>query len=425
MFFTSHTMGKFKIFSILAGVWSLFLWSCQSGPQKPTLQIAHNWGGPEKEAFEEILKDFEDNNPAFKIQIRNIASSEYDPWILNQYAAGVAPDVFVSRSPGLIRELANADRLDDISDLWKNWADKKWFGAQWKALVEVNSKVMGLPFKTSAKGLVWYSPEKLKALGFENPPVTWKEFEAMMAKAAEQKIYPMLVGGKDGWPLTDWFEHLFIRLNSGEAFNKLAKQDLSWDSPEVKKTFESFKDLIEKAFPQDPLAVGFVEAVQARIDGAGLFQFQGGWVNLMTRDYNPSMTAGVDYDFFVLPAKTQNAPSSVILGGDFILASKGSRQKAGVDALFEYLASAEAQSTWVKQGGYIATNATLSLDLYPDTLARKEARLIREADELYFDLDDQYPAGFRRVFWESLQSFVREKDVAKTASRLKSESESK
>lgn len=401
------------IFAIIFG-----LSACQRAQDnRQKITVAHNWGGPEREAFDSILKEFEKQNSEIRIEVRSIASGEYGPWLLNQFAAGVAPDVFVTASPGLMNQLAKAGKLQSISSEWQSWKDQKWYSSRWEELVSFNSQVYALPFKTSAKGLIWYSPKRFQELGF-NVPKTYEEFLKLIEEARKKNIQPLSIGARDAWPLTDWFEQLLLRFSGTSSFRALAANEISWASPEVVKAFEEYTKLMNLAFPKDALSVGFVEAVHGLWDQKALMQLQGGWVNLMTKDYDASMQPEKDYDFFQLPGRARGEPPALIVGGDFVMASASAADSSRVKALLSYLASPDSQSQWVERGGYVAPNQMVPLEKYPDVLGRKEASLVREADNLVFDLDDQFSAELQRKFFEELQEFYSHKDPKRITQSL-------
>ena len=54
-------------------------------------------------------------------------------------------------------------------------------------------------------------------------PATWEEFTAAMDKAKAGGLAPLAVGGKDGWPLTQWTDPVILRVAGAEKFNQLAR----------------------------------------------------------------------------------------------------------------------------------------------------------------------------------------------------------
>ena len=65
-------------------------------------------------------------------------------------------------------------------------------------------------------------------------------------------------------------------------------------------------------------------------------------------------------------------------------------------ALMRYLASEEAQTAWVAQGGSLSVDSTV-VD-YPDDVTRKAAALLSSADRFRFDGSDLMPAPMANAF---------------------------
>lgn len=378
--------------------------------EQNVISVAIQWGGPEKEAFEEVLDGFRKKHPEMKLQVRALASEEYNAWVVNQFAAGEPPDVFVTSAPGLMRDLAKRGQLAELSSLWSDFLKDGWFSESISSLSSVDKKYFGVPFKVAVKGLIWYQVKTLASAGGKLP-ASWEGLRKVLEEAKRKNILPFVVGGKDGWPLSEWFEQILIRAGDDDVFNGLWQGKIAFDHPAVKRTLTVWKELIENYYPEDPLAIGFVEAMHKRVDGEALFQLQGGWMNLMTKDYKPELVPEKDYSFFLLPPLQIPWDMTVIIGGDFILASKKSESKTGVMELLRYLGSPEAQSAWAKKGGFVASNLLVDESVYPDGNALKEARTLKQAKVVLFDLDDMMGPKLQRIFWETCQEFVRTKDV--------------
>ena len=79
-------------------------------------------------------------------------------------------------------------------------------------------------------------------------------------------------------------------------------------------------------------------------------------------------------------------PDAQFVSGDLFVGAAESKNKPAL-ALLEFLGSAEAQEIWAKRGGYIAPNAKVSPDVYPDENDRKAAELWPKSADV--------PAGYR------------------------------
>ena len=84
-----------------------------------------------------------------------------------------------------------------------------------------------------------------------------------------------------------------------------------------------------------------------------------------------------------------------------------------------YLASARAQETWIKLGGFTSVNRSVSADTYPDPVARTVAEELTEADISRFSAGDMMPASLQRAWWAAMLDLVKDpRDVDSILERL-------
>jgi alpha-glucoside transport system substrate-binding protein len=80
------------------------------------------------------------------------------------------------------------------------------------------------------------------------------------------------------------------------------------------------------------------------------------------------------------------------------------RDTPGGRELLRYLVSAEAQTIWVREGGALSANLTVTD--YPDRLAREGARLLASARIFRFDASDSMPEGMNEAFWQAVLDYA-------------------
>jgi alpha-glucoside transport system substrate-binding protein len=67
-----------------------------------------------------------------------------------------------------------------------------------------------------------------------------------------------------------------------------------------------------------------------------------------------------------------------------------------------FLASARAQEAWIKLGGFTSVNRSVSLDTYPDPVARRMAEELIGADVSRFSAGDMMPSDLQRAWWGAM-----------------------
>ena len=107
-------------------------------------------------------------------------------------------------------------------------------------------------------------------------------------------VTPFAFGDKDGWPAMGTFDILNMRINGFDFHMSLMGGDEAWDSNEVKKVFETWKDLLPY-HQEDPLGRTWQETATSLAKGeAGMMMF-----GTFIGDAIPD--AVDDLDFFIYP----------------------------------------------------------------------------------------------------------------------------
>ena len=225
------------------------------GEASGEIRVVSNWTGSEGEAFQAVIDAFQQKNPNVTVKVEQVPFDQTQALLTQQFAAGSPPDVAVAL-PGIIRTFADQDLLLNLDSQWDAWIKD---GAYTDALRQIASgpdgKAYAVYFKGNVNALVWYSPKQLEQLGI-GVPATWAEFTAAMDKAKAEGVAPLAVGGKDGWPLTQWTDPVILRVAGAEAFNDLARGEIGWDDPRIVKSFQVLGELIGEYFPPQALGPG-------------------------------------------------------------------------------------------------------------------------------------------------------------------------
>jgi ABC-type glycerol-3-phosphate transport system substrate-binding protein len=379
------------------------------------LTVVSNWTGSEGEAFQAVIEGFKQDAPGVRVEINQVPFDQTQAQLAQQFAAGSPPDVAVAL-PGIVRQFSGQGLLLNLDDLWDEWlSDGSYTQAVRDIAQGADDHTDAILFKGNVNALIWYTPAQLKQLGI-GVPKTWDEFTAALDKVKADGIQPFAVGGKDGWPLTQWTDPLILRVAGADAFNQLARGEIGWDDPRIVKSFEVFADMITNYWPDDALSTSFVDATCARVDGKAAFQNQGAFINLVAPgECKKSLKPGKDFTFFEMPKYDESAPDARFVSGDLFMGAKDSDNPDAAVALLRYLGSAEAQEIWAGRGGFVAPNAKVPDSVYPNVNDRKAAALWPKAADTAagYDLDDWIGGEIQTKYKEALEQFVREPDVSR------------
>ncbi|AJT63369.3 hypothetical protein T261_1684 [Streptomyces lydicus] len=390
-----------------------------------TLTVAGVWTGVEQKNFKQVLNAFTEKtgaNVTFASTGDNVSTV-----VGSQIEGGNAPDVVMVPQVGVLQQFAKKGWLVPLSKEVGDEATKN-FAQVWKDYGTVGKTYYGLYFKASHKSTVWYSPEAFDQAGVK-PAKTYQDLLKSGRTLSDAGVPAFAVAGEAGWPLTDWFENIYLSQAGGEKYDKLAAHKIPWTDPSVVKALTT----LGKLFGDKNLVAGggsgalrtdFPESVQ-QVFGPkpeAAMVYEGDFVGALVKD-ELNKEVGTDAKFFPFPS-VDGGKAPVVSGGDAAVVLKAGKNTKAAMELVKFLASPEAASVWAKAGGYISPNKKVPAGDYQDQVTRKAATSLTGAgDSVRFDMSDQAPAAFGGTQgageWKLLQDFLRDpSDPKGTAEKL-------
>lgn len=408
-------MRRFRLglaLAALASIVVLALAACGGGDDEGgggegsgTVTVLSLWGGSEKEAFDKVLAKFTADTG---IKTQYETARDFLPVIRSRLAAGNPPSMAIVPRPGIVAELAADGSLISLSDLGMDAdAVNENYSAAWTDLTTIDDEVYGIVAKANSKSTIWYDPSRLN----EEPPTDWEGLLALTKKLKDAGKTPWAVGAGDGWPLTDWFESIYLYQAGPDNYEKLFSGDLPFNDQTVKDALtEMFKVLSEENLPggvEGALGTPFVDSI-GQVFGknpkAELY-YEGGFVGgIATGQVNTALKPGTDIDFFPFPEINPEHGTPLLGAGDTAVAFENNDD---VKALMEFLASEEAGTEWVSTGAIVSPNKAVALSAYPNDLVRKEAEQVQNAEVFKFDGSDLLPGALGTEWPSVLQGVMK------------------
>lgn len=248
---------------------------------------------------EEFTKQFP--NVTFDIKEDQFANMmENSPRILSE---DNAPDLI--RLPSLTDLVANS-LLKNLDGYFTEFGWDKFPAGQ---LVQLRVEEGGRPRGTGslwAMGLnysmtgVFYNKELAAQLGMTEPPRTLAELDALMAKAKEAGIQPIMQWNKGTAGLAFPLQNLMGAYGPPEPINDwiFQKDGATINTAENLKAAEHLEGWIKAGyFPSDANAIEYFQMMSRYIGGEGLFMFNGDW-----ESGNLDTNAAGKFGFFIMPS---------------------------------------------------------------------------------------------------------------------------
>lgn len=408
-----------------------------------SLVVAAVWADAERDRFREVLQRFSRANPNIDITLATDTpvahgekSGERD---LGRKLRDTKcpPDVALLPQPGLLHELAEANRIKPIDGVAGDLLLDN-YGKGWREQATHDDRFYGVWFKGALKSQIWYNVHAFREIGVtrrDQLPKSFEDLKALAERLQAKGITPFAVAGADGWTLTDWFENVYLRKFGAAQYKRLATHEVPWTDSTVVETLRTLGEI----FGREEFLVGgragareltYKESVtevfgDPQRPGAAMV-FEGDFVaNEITGETEAEIGESGDAWFFPFPSiggtssgtGTQasvagtSGPTTggAAAGGDIAVLFNDKSDAAR--KLIRFLATPEAAEPWVRAGGFISPNGKVDVNWYPEHL-RASVRALVSQEAVLFDLSDLQPTDFGgnpdTGMWPILQRFLAE-----------------
>ncbi|MDR3412463.1 MAG: ABC transporter substrate-binding protein [Formivibrio sp.] len=255
-----------------------------------------------KTYYANIKKAFEAQNPGIEVQIEYLDSESYKTKLPTLLQSKSRPDIFFTWSGGVFYEQAKAGILKDISaQMNAGWKDS--FSTAGVNALTYQGKVYGAPMY-AANVVLWYNKKLLEQAKVDPKGIkTWDDFLNAVKAVKAAGITPVVVGGKDKWPLQFYYGYLATRIAGKDGIAAAgAGQNGGFADKDFVRAGDEFKRLIDLK----PFQPGFMDATAPKAgglfgDGKAAFHLMGNW-DYGTQQKNSTSGHGVgDANLGVMP----------------------------------------------------------------------------------------------------------------------------
>ncbi len=353
-----------------------------------------------RKAFEQVFAGFKKSS-GIDVAVNTVDHNTFQEQI-NSYLQGAPDQAFTWFAGYRMRFFAAQGLSQPITDVWAKIGTS--IGDSFKqASTADDGEQYFVPFYYYPWAL-FYRKSVFKSLGLDASKITtMDELKAAMTTMQKKGLIPIAFGDKDGWPAMGTFDYLNVRTNGYDFHISLMGGNESWTDPKVKAVFTNWADLLP--YHQDG-ALG-----RTWQDAAGaLLQKKAGMylLGMFVGQQFPEGPDRDDLDFFPFPAiDPQYGTDTVEAPIDGFMLSKATSNVDGGKALLEYLATAEAQNTYLASDpNNVGVNNDVDTSKY-NALQKKAAELVGQAKHITQFLDrDTRPDFASTVMIPSIQKFL-------------------
>jgi alpha-glucoside transport system substrate-binding protein len=372
------------------------------------ITIVSPWEGGEEKAFLEVLKGFQEKT-GLRTQVEEAPA--FESVVRRRIDAGNPPMIAMVPTSAMLADLAHEGNLQPLADLGiaESYLREN-YSTVWLDHGSVDGTVYAFPAKASSKSVLWYRPDAFEAMGL-TVPRTWAHLLAVTQRIKARGSAPWALEAGDSWPLTDWFENVYIRTAGPAWYSRLFAGKLRFDHPSVTAALRRMTTVLNDRYVAGGIAGALentfgegIGLVFRKNPGAFLYM-EGGFVGGLALAYiNPEPMPGTTIALAPFPAIDPRFGNPVIGGSNLAVAFVDNE---AVRELLLYLSSPAAGSVWVSTGAVASPNKGVPPDAYPNVLGRAEARQLKGATVFVSDGSDLLPGELGDEWGSTLQEVIQ------------------
>jgi alpha-glucoside transport system substrate-binding protein len=373
----------------------------------------------EQDALNTAWKDF---SRCTGITIKYEGSGEFEAQLQVRVDGGNAPDIAFIPQPGLLATLAKAGKTKAAPADVKALAEQGW-SKDWLAYGTVNGTFYAAPLGSNVKSFVWYSPGAFKEKGY-SVPTTWDEMIALSDKIAASGAKPWCAGIESGdatgWPATDWIEDVLLRTAGVDVYDQWVSHKIPFNDPKVVEAVDKAGSILKNekyvnggfGGVKSVSTTAFQEAGRPILDKKCSMHRQ---ASFYAAQWPNGTKVGPDGDVyaFYFPAIDTGRGKPVLGAGEFTTAFA---DRAEVQAVQKYLASAEFANSRIKLGSWVSANKGVKIENVASPIDKLSVQILQDSSTVFrFDGSDQMPAKVGAgTFWRGMVDWINGKDTKTT-----------
>ncbi len=307
--------------------------------------------GREGEMVQELVREFEAQNPDVRVRIQQIPWSAAHEKMLTAHVGKATPDlaqlgntwVPEFQALGALAELGNLVADSDLVN------QEDHFSGIWDTNV-ITGKPYGIPWYVDTR-LLFYRTDLLAEVGFTKPPGTWRDWrrslEALSARGPDK--YGILL------PINEWTQPVILGLQAGSTL--LVDNDTRGDfsGPAFGRALDFYLGLFADGLAPPVSNNQVANLYQEFARGTFAMFISGPWNIGECRRRLPDDLQD-DWATAPLPAPEGDAPGVSLAGGSSLVLFQSSSRQEAAWRLIEFLSRPEQQVRFFNLTGDLPAN---------------------------------------------------------------------
>ncbi|SHE77262.1 multiple sugar transport system substrate-binding protein [Loktanella atrilutea] len=352
-----------------------------------------------KAAFEQLIADFEAENPDIDVQVNLFDHEGYKTAIRNFLTAD-SPDLANWYAGNRMKPFVDAGQFMDVSDVWSdNGLNEKLASAE--SAMTIDGKQWGVPYTYYQWG-VYYNKSVYDQVGAKVPE-TYDQFVENCKLFKDAGIDCLTTGTSQMWPAAGLFDYFDLRTNGYDFHMQLTNGEIPWTDERVRNTFAAWNKLVEPGYiTANAAAIDWQDAAALLSQGKAANYVMG---NFAVATFKDGGLTDETLGFFPFPtinpdvARAEDAPT------DTVHIPAGAKNPEDAKKFLAFLARADTQTKLNEALGQLPVNneSTVNQD---DPFLSQGFTMLSEASGLAQFFDRDAPAEMAASGMEGFQEFM-------------------
>lgn len=368
-------------------------------------ELVINYDGSDpapKKAFEQVIADFEKENPNIKVKWNLFDHEGYKTSIRNFLNAD-APDVAAWYAGNRMAPFVKAGLFEDVSDVWQSNNFNELLASSAPSMT-ISGKQWGVPYTNYQWG-VYYRKDIFASNGIE-VPTNWEEFLAACAKLKAAGITPITIGTKYLWTTAGVFDYLNLRVNGYQVHKDLTAGKIKYTDPRIVDVFNHWAELVRPGyFIENHASLSWQEALAPMVQGQAAMYVMGNFA------VAPLKEAGLTNDtlgFFQFPEITKGLARAEEAPTDTFHIPANAKNKRDARKFLAFIGRADVQTKWNEGLGQLPINKDSSV--IDDPFLKAGFAMLTTAEGIAQFYDRDAPAEMAKAGMEGFQEFMIKPD---------------
>ena len=354
-----------------------------------------------KAAWEQLVADFEAENPDIDVQM-NIMDREGYKTAIRNFLTTDPPDVANWYPANRMKPFVDAGLFMDISDVYKNNGLDTQL-ASTLPIVTQDGKQWMIPYTYYQWG-IYYNKTVYDQVG-ATVPATWDEFIANCEKFKAAGIDCLTTGTSQLWPAAGIFDYLNLRTNGYEFHKQLTNGEIAWTDDRVRATFAEWAKVVPYT-TANHAAIDWQDAVPLVVQGKAANYVMG---NFAVAAFKEGGMTNETLGFMPFPTINPAVPRAEEAPTDAVFIPAGAKNVDDAKKFMAFVARADVQTKLNAALGQLPVNAGSTVGDDPFLKAGFEMLSTTPGGIAQF-FDRDAPAEMAKAGMEGFQQFMVQPD---------------